>query len=85
VQENLREADDPGILDFDAGKANRTDVDGQGNPLQQGEVYMYVQALCLEAGEAVRDGLELLADGIGMIESFLQAEVAQVIGTAFVA
>jgi hypothetical protein len=31
---------------------------------------MYIQALRLEAGEAVCDGLEPLADGIEMIESF---------------
>jgi hypothetical protein len=41
--------------------------------------------LRLEAGEAVRDGLEPGADGIEMIESFPEAEVAQVIGAEFVA
>src|SRR5277367_834799 len=46
---------------------------------------MYIQALCLETGETVRDGLEPLADGIEMIESLLQAEVAQIVGTEFVA
>jgi hypothetical protein len=46
---------------------------------------MYIRTLRLEAGETVRDGLELLADGIEMIESFLHAEVAQVVGTQFVA
>jgi hypothetical protein len=39
-----------------------------------------IEALRLEIGETVRDGLEPLADGIEMIESFLQAEVAQVVG-----
>jgi hypothetical protein len=46
---------------------------------------MDVEALRLEARETIRDGLELLTDGIEMIESFLQAEVAQVVGTEFVA
>jgi len=46
---------------------------------------MDVEALRLEIGETVGDGLEPLADGIEMIESFLQAEVAQVVGTEFVA
>jgi hypothetical protein len=46
---------------------------------------MYIQALRLEACETIRDGLEPLADGIEMIEPFLQAEVAQVVGTEFVA
>src|SRR3984885_13508977 len=85
MQENLQEPDDPGVMDFDAGITNRSDVDGQSDPLQQRKVHMNVEALRLEAGETVRDGLELFADGIEMIESFLQAEVAQVFGAEFVA
>ncbi len=72
-------------MDFDAGITDRAGVDGQGDPLQQGKVHMNVQALRLEAGETVRDGLEPLTDGIEMIESFPQAEVTQVVGTKFVA
>jgi hypothetical protein len=44
-----------------------------------------VKALGLEAGETVGDGLEPFADGIQMIEAFLQTEVAQVVGAEFVA
>ena len=69
----------------DAGITNRTGVDGQGDPLQQGEVHVHIQALRLETGETVRDGLEPLSHRIEMIESFLQAEVAQVVGTEFIA
>ena len=46
---------------------------------------MYIEALRLKAGETVRDGLELGADRVKMIESFLQAEVAQVMGAEFIA
>ena len=46
---------------------------------------MNIEALSLETGEAIRNGLEFLADGIEMIEPFLQAEVAQVVGTEFIA
>jgi hypothetical protein len=46
---------------------------------------MYIQALRLEAGETVRDGLKPLTDGIEMIEALPEAEVAQVVGTEFVA
>jgi len=45
---------------------------------------MDVEALGLETGEAIRNGLEPFADGPEMIEPFLQAEVAQVVGTEFV-
>ena len=46
---------------------------------------MYVQALRLEAGKAVGDGLETLPHSVEMIEAFLQAEVAQVVGAKLVA
>ena len=46
---------------------------------------MNVKALSLKTGEAIRNGLEPFADGIEMIEPFLQAEVAQVVGTEFIA
>jgi hypothetical protein len=46
---------------------------------------MDIEALRLEFGEAVRDDLELFANGIEVIESFLQAEIAQVVGAKFVA
>ncbi len=72
-------------MDFDARIADRADDDGQGHPLQQGKVHMDVEALSLEASEAIRNGLESFADGPEMIQSLLQAEVAQVIGTEFVA
>ena len=85
VQEHLQQADDPGVVDFDAGIADRTDGDGQGQSLQQRKIHVHVEALRLEAGEAVRDGLESFAHGVEMIESFLQAEVAQVVGAEFVA
>src|ERR1700739_4692022 len=46
---------------------------------------MYVEALRLETGKAVRDRLKPFSHGVQMVESFLQAEVAQVIGAEFVA
>jgi hypothetical protein len=72
-------------VDFDAGITDRADGNGQGDPLEQGKVDMDVEALSLEAGEAVGNGLEPFADGPEMIEPFLQAEVAQVVGTELIA
>src|ERR1700680_1282992 len=46
---------------------------------------MNIEALSLELSEAVSDGLESIAHVVEMIESFLQAEVAQVIGAKLVA
>lgn len=45
---------------------------------------MDVQALRLEAGKAVRDGLEFLAHRNQVIQPLLEAEVAQVVGAEFV-
>ena len=41
---------------------------------------MDIEALGLETGEAVGDGLELFARGVEMIQPLLQAEVAQIVG-----
>ena len=41
---------------------------------------MDVEALGLEAGEAVGDDLELFARGVEMVQPFLQAEVVQIVG-----
>ena len=46
---------------------------------------MHIEALGLEAGEAVGNGLESGAHGLQMIGSFLQPEVAQVVGAQLVA
>src|SRR5258708_1482456 len=46
---------------------------------------MNVEALGLETGKAIRDGLEPLTDGVEMIESLLQSEVPEIVGTEFVA
>jgi len=58
---------------------------GRAIPLDERKVHVYIEALSLETGEAIRNGLEPFADGPEMIESFLQAEVAQVVGTELVA
>src|SRR3954451_15416727 len=85
MQEDLEKPDDPRVVDFDAGITDGGDIDGQSDPLQERKVHVDIEALRLEFREAVRDGLELFANGIEVIESFLQAEVAQVVGAEFVA
>ena len=66
VQENLEQADDPGVLDFDAGVADRADGNGQGDALQQGKVGVDVEPLSLETGKSADSALELVADLIQM-------------------
>jgi hypothetical protein len=85
VEEDFEQADDAGVVDLDAGMANRADGDRQGEALQQREVDVDVDPLRLETGEAGSDGLEALADGLKMVQSLLEAEVGKVVGDQFVA
>ena len=73
------------IVDLDSGIADRADGDRQGEPLEERKVHVDVEALGLETGEAIGDGLESFAHGVEVIEPLLQAEVAQIVGAQFVA
>jgi hypothetical protein len=53
MQENLEEANDSPVVDFDTGIADRADVDRQRNPLQKREVDVNIEPLGLKASEAV--------------------------------
>jgi len=85
VQEDLEEADDARVMDPDAGIANRAGGDGQSQALQQREVDVDVEPLCLEAGKAAGDVLEPLEDGMQVIESLPELEVGEVVGHQLVA
>ena len=72
-------------VDFDSRISDRTDGDGERDPLQQREVDVDVEPLRRETGEAAGDGMEGLADGRQVIESLAKAEVGEVVGAQFVA
>ncbi len=72
-------------MDFDASIADRADGDGQSEPLEQGEVHVYVQTLRLKAGEVVCDGLKLFPHVVEVIQPFAETEVAQIVGAQLVA
>ena len=59
VQEHFQQADDPVLVDFDAGITHRSDGDRQRDSLQQRKIDVDVEPLGLKTGEAVRDELEL--------------------------
>ena len=80
MQQDFHQADDAGVVDFDAGIADRADGNGQGKPLEQRKVDVHVEALSLEAGEAVGNGENFSRTASEMIQAFLQAEVGQVVG-----
>src|SRR6201989_1394490 len=85
MQEHFEQADDAGVVDLDPGIADRADGDWQGEALQQRKVDMDIEPLRLEAGKAIGDGLETLADGIEMVQSLFEPEVGEVVGDQLVA
>ena len=64
-------------VDFDSRISDRTDGDGERDPLQQREVDVDVEPLRLIAGETGGDALKRLADRVQMVQSFAQAEVGE--------
>ena len=62
VEQPLEQTDDAGVVDLDAEVTNRSNRDGQRQALEQREVDVNLEALGLEAGETVGNGLESSAD-----------------------
>src|SRR5437764_7487317 len=85
MQEDFEQTDNAGVVDLDAGIAHRADGDRQGEALQKRKVDMDIEPLRLEAGKAIGDGLEALADGIEVVQSLFEAEVGEVVGDQLVA
>src|SRR6516162_2966677 len=85
MQEDFEETDEAGIVDFDAGITHGTDGDRPGEALEQRKVDVDVEPLGLETGKPGGDGLEALADGVEMIQSFLEMEIGEVVGDQLVA
>src|SRR6478609_6827034 len=85
MQEDFEEADDARVVDLDAGIAHRADGDRKSKALQQRKVDMDIEPLRLEAGKAIGDGLETLADGIEMVQSLFETEIGEVVGDQLVA
>src|SRR6202047_405298 len=85
VQEDFEKADDARVVDLDPWIADRADGDWQAEALQQRKVDMDIEPLRLEAGKAIGDGLEALADGIEMVQSLFELEVGEVVGDQLVA
>src|SRR5258708_17262978 len=77
MQEDFEQADDARVVDLDPGIAHRADGDRKSKALQQRKVAMDIEPLRLEAGKAIGDGLETLADGIEMGQSLFKTELGE--------
>src|SRR5712671_3220045 len=82
MQEDFEQADDARVVDLDPGIADRADGDWQGEALQQRKVDMDIEPLRLEAGKAIGDGLETLADGMRWSSPFLSRKSARLLETS---
>src|SRR5215472_2073754 len=85
MQQDFEEADEAGVVDLDAGIANRADGDRKGEALQQREVDMNIEPLCLEGSKAAGDVLETLAHRLEVVQSLLEAEIGEIVGNQLVA
>jgi hypothetical protein len=72
VQQDLQQANDSGVVDFDAGITHRADGDRQGQTLQQCKVHVDIEALRLETGKTIGDGLKPLSHRVEVIETFFR-------------
>src|SRR5262252_8217652 len=85
MQEDFEEADETRIVDLDPWIANRADGDRESKALEQREVDMNIEPLCLEGSKAASDGLEAVADRVEMIQSLLEVEIGEIVGDQLVA
>ena len=85
VEQNLHQPDHTSVVDFDAGKLGGAYSDRQRETLQERELDVDIQALCLERGETIGNRQELLAHGGHMLQSLLQSEIGQIVGADLIA
>ena len=85
VQQHFQQAEDAGVVDFDAGIADRAGDHGQSDPLQQRKVDVNVQPLGLESGEPAGHREQLFAHRGEIVQAFLEAEIGQVVGACLIA
>src|SRR6516162_8025076 len=72
VQEDFEEASEAGIVDLDPWIANRADGDRESKALEDREVDMNIEPLCLEGSKAASDGLEALAHRLKVVQTLLE-------------
>src|SRR5215218_10022465 len=80
MEQDFHQPDHACVVDLDAGKFGAPHSDRQRQSLQERELDVDVQALCLKSGEAIRDRQELLAYSSQVIQAFLQSEIFQIVG-----
>ena len=85
VEQDFHEPDHAQVVNLDAGHLGAADLNRERQALEEREVHVNVEPLCLRVGEMVGEGEKLLAHRVQMVEPFLQLEVAEVVGAELVA
>ena len=82
MEENLEQAHDARLMDFEAGIADGADSDRVGKALEEGKVDMAVEPFCLEAGEAVGDRLKVARTALRWSSPFLRPKSLRLFETS---
>ena len=79
MKQDFQEADHPGVLDLDAGDFAFPAGKGESQALEEREVDMNIEEFALQAGQAIGDHHQLLAQGRQILQPLVQAEVLHAI------
>jgi hypothetical protein len=83
MDEYFHEADQAGMVDFDSCNFGMAGNNREGQALEQREIHMDLEGLCLKGGETVSDGKEMGSYRCQMLDSLFKEEVFEVIATEF--
>ena len=79
VQQHLHQPEHAGVVKFDARDFAAAAWNRQRETLEQGEINVHVERLNLKSGKAVSDGAEDTAYLIEIIETFVKAEILEIV------
>ena len=85
MEQDFHEAQDSGVVDFDAGNLHGAGLNGQRQTLKDREVHVDVERGGLKMGEAVRYRIERGADGGQVVQGFFEMKIRQVVAADFLA
>jgi hypothetical protein len=81
MDEHFHEADQAGMVNFDSCNFGMAADNRKGQTLEQREIHMDLEGLCLKGGETVSDGKEMGSYRCQMLDSLFEEEVLEIIAT----
>jgi len=83
MNEHFHEADQAGTVDFDPWDFAMAGDNRESQALEQREINVDLEGLCLKGGEAVGNGQEFRAYCCQVLDSLFEKEVLEIIATEF--